>query len=427
MNESSPKTTILSRDDHSISRKQISSAALKVLYRLNEEGYTAYLAGGAVRDLLLGRQPKDFDVATDATPEQIRRIFRHCRIIGRRFRLAHVLFKNEIIETSTFRAPVPSTPEDAQQGRTMTVNDGLVVRDNLFGTPQEDALRRDFTINALFYNAADFTVIDHTNGLQDLQDRLLRVIGDPDRRFTEDPVRMIRAARFAGSLDLQIHPADFDSIRRNAPLLEQASPSRMFEEVQKLFFCGHAKHVYHWLEKTDLIRPMFSSFSYWVEQDNQRHEWVIQALEQMDRWRSNDLEIHPSLLFALIFGEYHETIIEEQIEKGMAPFDAARETVYQHLSSICSQVRIPKVVIYQVCDIMTNQLRFRKTEGRQPQRFMQSPGFLDAFLYLKYTTKNHQRDLELLEFWSQQRRENPVKRAPPRNEPRRRNPRKKRK
>jgi poly(A) polymerase len=427
MNSSPENITILHRDHHPISRKQISSATLKVLYRLQEEGFTAYLAGGAVRDLMLHRQPKDFDVATEATPEQIRRLFRNCRIIGRRFRLAHVIFKNETIETSTFRAPIPTTPKDAQQGKTMTVNDGLVIRDNLFGTPEEDALRRDFTINALFYNLSDFTVIDHAGGLEDLKQRLIRVIGDPDRRFTEDPVRMIRAARFAGTLDFQIHQADFDSIRRNAPLLEQASSSRMYEEVQKLFFCGHAKKVYHWLEKTDLIRPMFTTFSNWVDEDPKRHDWVIQALEQMDRWREAQLSIHPALLFALIFGEYHETLIAQKIEKGNAPFDAARDTVYQHLNSICLQVRIPKTVIYQVCDIMTNQLRFPKTKGRQPQRFMQSAGFLDAFLYLKYTTKTHNRDQDLLEFWAQLRRENPIKRAPHRAQSRRRRPHNRRK
>ena len=247
----------------------------------------------------------------------------------------------------------------------MTINDGLVIRDNLFGTPEEDALRRDFTINALFYDPSDFTVIDHAGGLEDLKQRLIRVIGDPDRRFTEDPVRMIRAARFAGTLDFQIHQNDYDSIRRNAHLLEQASPSRMYEEVQKLFFCGHAKQVYHWLEKPILYAPC-SPPSTTGSRRSYRHDWVIQALEQMDRWREAQLSIHPALLFALIFGEYHETLISKKIEQGSAPFDAARDTVYKHLNSICLQVRIPKTVIYQVCDIMTNQLRFENKRQTSP-------------------------------------------------------------
>ncbi len=196
------KTVILNRDNHPVSRKKISAATLKVLYRLNDEGFIAYLAGGAVRDLILGREPKDFDVVTNATPDQIRRVFRNSRIIGRRFRLAHILFKNETVETSTFRAPIPNNSENKQEDKKIAINDGLIVRDNLFGSPKEDALRRDFTINALFYNPLDFTIIDHAGGLDDLKEKLIRVIGDADRRFMEDPVRMIRAARFADHLIL---------------------------------------------------------------------------------------------------------------------------------------------------------------------------------------------------------------------------------
>ena len=420
-------TVILNRDNHPVSRKKISAATLKVLYRLNDEGFIAYLAGGAVRDLILGREPKDFDVVTNATPDQIRRVFRNSRIIGRRFRLAHILFKNETVETSTFRAPIPNNSENNQEDKKIAINDGLIVRDNLFGSPKEDALRRDFTINALFYNPLDFTVIDHSGGLEDLKEKLIRVIGDADRRFMEDPVRMIRAARFAGSLNFNIDTNDFDSICRNKELLKQASPSRMYDEVQKLFFCGQAKRVYYWLEKTELIGAIFPEFSNWVENDKNRRNWIDQALEQMDRWRDANLKIHPALLFALLFGEYHEDLIDSKIKKGINPFDASREAAYKHLSLICEQVRIPKTVIYKVCDIMTNQHRFKKIKGKQPKRFMQSSGFLDAFLYLKFSTKNREKDLEILEFWTKFRCENPIKRAPQRTGPRRRNPSKNRK
>ena len=422
----SPDMHILSRDHHTVSRRDISSAALKVLYKLHDEGYTAYLAGGAVRDLMLGKTPKDFDVVTDATPSQIRQMFKNCRIIGRRFRLAHVLFRNEVIETSTFRAPVPEDPDSENQSHIMTAADGLVMRDNLFGTPQEDALRRDFTINALFYNIADFSIIDYAGGLQDLEKKLIRVIGDPDRRFTEDPVRMIRAARFAGSLNGSIHESDLNSMQRNAPLLLQASPSRMYEEVQKIFFCGAAAAVYPWLDKANLIQPMFHDFGTWMAADSQRTQWFTQTLEQLDRWRDARLDIHPALLFALLFGEYHEARIADEASDKESLFDTTRRVVHTHLSSICEQVRIPKTIIYQVCDIMTHQLRFQKTQGRQPQRFMQHPGFLDAFLYFKFAAKVQQRDPELLSFWSQLRQENPVKRAPHRNA-RRRVPRKRKK
>jgi poly(A) polymerase len=395
---------VLKRPEHNVSRQNISSAAIKVLYRLKDEGYTAYIAGGGVRDLLLKRQPKDFDIATDATPEQIRNMFRNCRLIGRRFRLAHILFRGEVIETATFRAPVPVDEEAHGENTFRTGEEGMVMRDNVFGTPEQDALRRDFTINALFYSIADFSIIDYAGGLEDLKKKTVRVIGDPDTRFTEDPVRMIRAARFAGTLGFEIEKEAYDSICRNKEKLALAAPSRMYEEVQKLFFCGHAKQVFQWLEQTDLLHPMFHDFSHWIDEDKARHDWVIQTLEQMDRWRKANLRVHPALLFALLFGEYHEFLAQQLIDTGTAPHDAAREAVHKHLQGMCTNVRVPKQVIYQVSDIMSNQLRLQQTKGRRPQRFLHHKGFLDAFLYFKVSSKAHARDEALLAFWSDLRK-----------------------
>ncbi|MEN7973527.1 MAG: polynucleotide adenylyltransferase PcnB [Verrucomicrobiota bacterium] len=396
---------VLKRPEHNVSRKNISSAAIKVLYRLKDEGYTAYIAGGGVRDLLLDRHPKDFDVATNATPEQIRKMFRNCRLIGRRFRLAHILFRGEIIETATFRAPVPESEETHSDESFRTGKEGMVMRDNVFGTPEQDALRRDFTINALFYNIADFSIIDYAGGLKDLENKIIRVIGDPDKRFTEDPVRMVRAARFAGTLGFEIEKEAYESICRNKDKLALAAPSRMYEEVQKLFFCGHAKDVFHWLEKTDLLHPMFRDFALWIDEDKARHDWVIQTLEQMDRWRKANLRVHPALLFALLFGEYHEFLAKQLIEAGASPFDAARDAVQNHLRGMCENVRVPKMAIYQVSDIMINQLRFERAKGKRPKRFMQHKGFLDAFLYFKLSSKAHGRNEELLAYWTKLREE----------------------
>lgn len=402
---------ILKRADHNVSRQNMTSAAVKVLYRLKDEGYTAYVAGGGVRDLLLNRSPKDFDVATNATPEQLRKMFRNCRLVGRRFRLAHILFRGEIIETATFRAPVPDDgDETVHSDNTFKTGDaGMVMRDNIFGTPQEDAMRRDFTINALFYNIADFSIIDYAGGLKDLDDKIIRVIGDPDKRFAEDPVRMIRAARFAGALDFEIEKEAYESICRNKDLLAHAAPSRMYEEVQKLFFCGHAKAVFQWLERTDLLHPMFHDFSHWIDEDKARHDWVIQTLEQMDRWRKAGLRVHPALLFALIFGEYHEFLTQQLEAAGQSPTDAARNAIQGHLRGLCENVQVPKQAIYQVCDIMSNQSRFERTNGRRPHRFMQSRGFLDAFLYFKFSSKAHNRHQERLEWWTDFRKSNPPK------------------
>jgi poly(A) polymerase len=394
---------ILARQDHNVSRKNISSAALKVLYRLKDAGYISYIAGGGVRDLLLDRNPKDFDIATNATPDQIRDMFRNCRIIGRRFRLAHVLFRGEIIETSTFRAPAPEENEEINENTFSADETGFVMRDNIFGSPEQDALRRDFTINALFYNIADYSIIDYAGGLEDLKKKIVRVIGDPDTRFAEDPVRMVRAVRFAGTLGFDIEENAKQSILRNRDLLENASASRMYEEVQKLFFCGHAKEVYLWLEKTNLLHPIFHDFSHWVDEDPLRHNWVTQTLDQMDRWRKANLKVHPALLFALIFGEYHEELANKLIASGMDPHDAYRDAVHAHLASTTKNVRIPRTVIHQVADIMTNQLRFERFKGRRPGRFLQNTGFLDAFLYFKFASKALDRNQELLKYWDEQR------------------------
>ncbi len=211
---------IVPREAHPISRKDISKSTLDVLYRLTEAGFTAFIAGGGVRDLLVGRHPKDFDVATDARPEQVKRLFGYCRLVGRRFRLAHVHQRGEVIEVSTFRANL----EDAQQKSRFheKSEDGLILRDNIYGTPEQDAWRRDFTVNALFYNIQDYTIIDYVGGLKDIEAKLIRTIGDPDVRMVEDPVRMIRAARFASTLGFQIEAETEASIRRNAPNIAMA-------------------------------------------------------------------------------------------------------------------------------------------------------------------------------------------------------------
>lgn len=199
-----PHMTIIPREQHAISRKDISENALKVLYRLNKAGYEAYLVGGGVRDLLLGKKPKDFDVTTNATPDQVRKLFRNCRLVGRRFRLAHVMFGPEIIEVATFRGHHEGSESDrttSQRGQ-----NGMLLRDNIFGSIEEDAQRRDFTINSLYYSVADFTVRDYVGGMQDLQEGVIRLIGNPETRYREDPVRMLRAVRFAAKLNMRISP-----------------------------------------------------------------------------------------------------------------------------------------------------------------------------------------------------------------------------
>ena len=238
---------ILPRSEHPISRSAISENTLKVLYRLDKAGYKAYLVGGGVRDLMLGRRPKDFDIATNAHPGEIRRLFRNSRIIGRRFRLAHVFFQGEVVEVSTFRR-VPD-PEEQDAGD----EELLITSDNTFGTPREDAFRRDFTTNALFYDIHDFSVIDYVGGIADLQARLIRAIGEPGIRFQEDPVRMLRACEFAGRLGFGIEARTQEAIQEHRREIAKASAARLTEEVLQLLRCGHAGQVLQWVLDLGLL------------------------------------------------------------------------------------------------------------------------------------------------------------------------------
>lgn len=400
---------IINRDDHCVSRKNISSAALKVLYRLHDKGFKAYLAGGAVRDLILNIKPNDFDIVTNATPEEIKKIFKNCRIVGRRFTLAHIFFRGEIIETSTFRAPITKKNSNKKNTQILTANDGLVVRDNLFGTPEEDALRRDFTVNALFYDPINFTIIDYANGLNDIKLKKIKTIGSPQRRFIEDPVRMIRAVRFASTLSFNIDKEDFHTIKKNAHLIQNVSSSRMYDEIQKLFFSGSSNEMYKILEKSNLLKYIFVDFYKWVHEDINRLKWINSSLNQLDKWVNASLRVDTPLLFALIFGEYHEAMIEKKIENNKNLFDLTRRVINDHLNSICSQIRIPKTIIYQVCDIMTYQIRFRKMNPKQSLKIAQSSAFINAFLYLKFSSKILLRNEDVLYFWQDIRNENSLK------------------
>jgi poly(A) polymerase len=262
---------IVPREAHPVSRKQIDADALKVLYRLHQYNYTAYLVGGSVRDLLLGRRPKDFDIGTSAHPYQVKKLFRNCWIIGRRFRLAHVRFGPKTIEVATFRRLI--TADDQSQGDEANGTtdqapphgiplaadddrDRLVHRDNSFGTPEEDAFRRDFTVNALFYNIADFSIIDYTGGLQDLEARVVRSIGDPNERFREDPVRMTRAVAMAARLGFTIDPPIDAAIEVHRGEIARAAPARLIEELYKILRAGHAEHAFRMLAERKLLQPI---------------------------------------------------------------------------------------------------------------------------------------------------------------------------
>lgn len=248
---------VVPRSEHALSRRDVDPDALRVLYRLKDANYVAYLVGGSVRDLLLGRRPKDFDIGTSAHPYQVKRLFRNCWIIGRRFRLAHVKFGTKIIEVATFRRQVPAVADADDAGEPAPVDEGrrdlLIHHDNTFGTPEEDAFRRDFTVNALFYDIATFSIIDYVGGLDDLKERVVRSIGDPTERFQEDPVRMLRAVALAARLDFTLDPPVADAIRGCGSEIARSAPARLLEEYYKVLRAGAAERTFRWLAEIGLL------------------------------------------------------------------------------------------------------------------------------------------------------------------------------
>ena len=356
MQDQSP--TIIRRSSHNISRSLISPNALRIMYRLRDNGFTAFLVGGSVRDLLIGRTPKDFDIATDATPAEIKKVFRNCRLVGRRFRLAHIHFKDEVIEVATFRKggdlaePDPDESDPAEDdnseeppeeprrdlGHLHKSDEGVLLRDNLFGTPEEDAWRRDFTVNALSYNIADFSIIDYVGGVEDLDKRLIRTIGDPSARFAEDPVRMLRAIRFAAQLDFTIEHHSWEAMTANARRITLASPARLFDEVVKLFLSGAAEKCWRLLSASGIAAAIFPDFSEWLSA--QDADPSLKTVAWIDRTLQSGGTVSTPLLLALFFGDYlsaaggkgmpEQRPVQTNIDRSLAGFmaETAGRTLY---------------------------------------------------------------------------------------------------
>ncbi len=407
--ENSITPVIIPRAQHNISRDNISDAAKKILFVLNDAGYEAYIVGGGVRDLLLGRKPKDFDIVTDARPERIKKIFRNCRLIGRRFRLAHVHMFGEIIEVSTFRdnVPAPEVEEDVADGENETTEtaepvaparaappagtfvareDGLVLRDNVYGTPETDALRRDFTVNALFYNIRDFSVIDYVGGMADVRDRIIRSIGPADVRYTEDPVRMIRAIRFASQLDCAIEPEAYKAILDRREHLAHSNPHRLFEEVKKLLWCGAAEKVIDHLVTTGLFGILFPELSDVGSRETEL-AWMRRVTRQFDIWHKNHLHISNELMLALLFGKFHEQQAAALMHEGVPAAAALDRATREHLTRLMSRISIPKFIAAHIGQLMAGQPRFLQLKDANAARFKQRPCFHDAYVYFKLNSR----------------------------------------
>ena len=387
---------IIPRDQHIISRKNISKAALRVLYRLNEAGFAAYLVGGAVRDLLLGLQPKDFDVATDATPDEVKKLFRNCRLIGRRFRLAHVVFGPEIIEVATFRG----LGEEGGEGDRHIV-DGRIVRDNIWGTIEEDAIRRDFRVNALYYDISDFSVRDYVGGMQDLEDRVLRLIGDPVTRYREDPVRMLRAARLAAKLDMRIDAAAMAPFESLGPLLAEAAPARLFDESLKMFLSGNGLKSFRMLEQCGLLKFLFPVTARALRRgDEALRSLVEQGLANTDARVMEGKSVTPAFLFAvLLWGEVRD-VAHHWIARGQDSNEAWARAAAQVVGEQCQRVAIPRRFTFTMEEIWSLQPRFEQVQRKRVFRLMTHPRFRAAFDFLLLRAAESPAMHELGQWWA---------------------------
>lgn len=391
---------IIPRSEHGISRQNIDEPALKVLYRLNKAGYQACLVGGAVRDLLLGRHPKDFDVATDATPEEVSKLFRNCRLIGRRFRLAHIHFGRQVIEVATFRAPHGELHEEHHD------ESGRILRDNVYGEIHDDVWRRDFTANALYYNIADFSIIDYVGGVEDIANKRLRLIGDQETRYREDPVRMLRAIRFAAKLGFSIDDSCKQAILALGPLLAEIPAARLFEEVLKLFHSGHAEESFIALQEYDLLQYLFPDAVREL-QDSTTAEFVRLAMQSTDDRVKLDKPVTPAFLFAALLWVPLRKQTEANVEAGMPYAVALQKAATKLISSQVRHVSIPKRFTTTMRDIWALQSRFRNHSGRRAFALLEHPKFRAAYDFLCLRANAGESPVDDCRWWTELQEKSP--------------------
>lgn len=438
---------VIARADHNISRSNISNNALRVLYRLKDAGFQAFLVGGAVRDLLLGRHPKDFDIATNALPDEVRALFRNCRLVGRRFRLAHVIFGREIIEVATFRATTAPSPneepptdldaeieaedgggelneEDLQEVERQRAEEqpadagaeaaeeqgagearaeeprrtaaggltgvdhervldthGRLLRDNVYGAIEEDVWRRDFTANALYYNIADFSLWDFVGGAEDIAARRLRLIGDPETRYREDPVRMLRAARFQAKLGFDLDEATAAPIASLKGLLAQVPPARLFDETQKLFLTGHGERSLEVLRSHDLLGVLFPALERYLSSHpgSLVEQLLRQGLRNTDARVAADRPVTASFLFSLLLYGPISGLIESLPPQRWHEVGAIVGACERALREASARVSIPRRIGLAVREMYALQPRLEHPRGRRALRLLEQPRFRAAF------------------------------------------------
>jgi poly(A) polymerase len=432
---------VIPREQHPISRAHISPNALRVLYRLKEAGYQAFLVGGCVRDLMLGLEPKDFDVATNALPEQVKRLFRNCRLIGRRFRLAHVFFGREIIEVATFRAAsAPALPEeplqdaDPEDGEAAEVDEpadleppeppesasrfedfdddpetervldesGRILRDNVYGTIDEDVWRRDFTCNALYYNVADFSVWDYVGGAEDIAARRLRLIGDPETRFREDPVRMLRAARFEAKLGFEIDAATAEPLSRLQDLLAEMPPARLFDETLKLFLTGHGARSFEVLRRRELLGQLLPNVAAYFDGKPAPlvERLLMQGLRGTDERVAADKPVTPTFLFAILLYGPIAKAIEATPPERWHELHTILDACETAVRAAQERMTIPRRFSLGIRELFALQPRLEHPRGRRALRVLEHPRFRAAYDLLLLRAELGLAPAEMAKWWT---------------------------
>jgi poly(A) polymerase len=382
---------IYPREEHPVRRDQLSNAARTVVTRLQESGFKAFVVGGAVRDLLLGIIPKDFDVATDATPEQVKPLFRRAFVIGRRFRLVHVHIGNDVIEVSTFRA--------AQTGEDVTDEHGRLLSDNVYGSQAEDAVRRDFTINALYFDPQTESIWDYVGGVPDIRAKRLRLIGPPVTRFREDPVRLLRAVRLAAKLGLVIDRKTEEPIARLATLIQNVPPARLFDEMQKLLLSGHSVETLRSLRAHGLSHGLLPLLDVILEQPL-GHKFIDNALAGTDLRVREEKGVSPAFLFAALL--WHEVLVTWNAakERGERPLPALFDAMDHVLSAQAERIAIPRRFEATIKEIWSLQPRFEQRAGSRPARLVEHPRFRAAYDFLVLRAESGEVAQSLADWWT---------------------------
>ena len=409
MTSASQAVTRIPRDGHPVSRKNISDNALKVMSRLRSQGFQAFLVGGAVRDLLRGGHPKDFDVATDATPEEVHGLFRNSRVIGRRFRIVHVRFGREIIEVTTFRGHHDGDDEDNPKLRPQAKqsDSGMLLRDNVYGSLEEDAVRRDFTVNALYYCSSDFCVYDYVDGLRDLEQEQIRIIGDAEQRYREDPVRMLRAVRFAAKLGFGIEARTSGPIPDLGYMLEAIPAARLFDEMLKLFMSGNALPTFSLLREYQLLEHLFPATASEIEESAIALPLIEAAMESTDLRIAEDKPVTPAFVLAALLWPPVIELKKDLEDQGLAPLEALQEAGQSLISEQLDHIAIPRRFTAPMREIWEFQLRLQARRGKKGVSLLGHRRFRAAYDFLLLREQAGEDLEDLGKYWTELQEKHP--------------------